>query len=81
MYMDASAPHYHVTKVYLNGEFIPNAAAADSEAGWVDEIVMNEGYITYDSTGRPALVRRYGEVQAYTIEGQQMELMLTFIAA
>jgi hypothetical protein len=80
-YMDASFPHHHVWQVYLNGQFIPNAAAADSDSGWVDVIVMIDGQTQYDSTGRPVLVRQYGEVQTYTIEGEQMETLLSFIAA
>lgn len=79
-FFDASHPHHHVTGVYLDGQFIPNVAAADSEAGWIDEIVMNDGYVMADRTGRPRTIRRYGEVTITSHENDAMHLMLQVFA-
>ncbi len=76
MYFDAAHPHTHVTRVYLDGSFIPNVAAADSDAGWVDVISMNEGYVMRDQTGRPYTTRVYGNVSINSQESEALELML-----
>ncbi len=79
MYFDAAQPHDTVTQVYLNGSFVPNAAAADSAAGWVDVISMNDGYVMRDVTGRPYTTRVYGNVAINTLESEALELMLCAI--
>lgn len=79
-YFDAAYPHYHVTGVYLDGQFIPNAVAADSEAGWVDVTVLNDGYVMKDYTGRPQTVRHYGNVTITSHERDQLNLIMQAIA-
>jgi len=79
MYFDAAYPHNHVKQVYIDGEIV-NAAAADSEAGWVDQIVMNDGYTVVDGNGRPQTIRRYGNVQTYSIEHESLDLLLSFLS-
>lgn len=79
-YFDAAMPHDRVISVYLDGELV-KAAAADSEAGWVDLLVMNEGYVMKDYTGRPQTVRRYGDVRITSFESERLELMLQVFAA